>query len=84
MLKEFPITRLKVDKSFVDAIHESGEDHAVVQAMIQLAETFGFAITAEGIETSQQADVLRALGCREGQGYLFGKPMPWRDLYALL
>lgn len=84
MLKEFPITRLKVDKSFVDAIHESGEDHAVVQAMIQLADTFGFAITAEGIETGQQADVLRELGCREGQGYLFGKPMPWRDLYALL
>mgnify|MGYP003700900171 FL=1 len=84
MLKEFPITRLKVDKSFVDAIHESGEDHAVVQAMIQLAETFGFAITAEGIETGQQAEVLRALGCREGQGYLFGKPMPWRELYALL
>ncbi|HEX5677803.1 MAG TPA: GGDEF and EAL domain-containing protein [Alcanivorax sp.] len=84
MLKEFPITRLKVDKSFVDAIHESGEDHAVVQAMIQLAETFGFAITAEGIETARQAQVLRDLGCREGQGYLFGKPMPWRDLYALL
>ncbi|HBT07866.1 MAG TPA: phosphodiesterase, partial [Alcanivorax sp.] len=77
MLKEFPITRLKVDKSFVDAIHESGEDHAVVQAMIQLAETFGFSITAEGIETEQQAEVLRQLGCREGQGYLFGKPMPW-------
>ena len=84
MLKEFPITRLKVDKSFVDAIHESVEDHAVVQAMIQLAETFGFAITAEGIETDRQAEVLRQLGCREGQGYLFGKPMPWRELYALL
>ncbi|MBF5054437.1 diguanylate cyclase/phosphodiesterase [Alcanivorax venustensis ISO4] len=84
MLKEFPITRLKVDKSFVDAIHESGEDHAVVQAMIQLAETFGFSITAEGIETEQQAEVLRQLGCREGQGYLFGKPMPWQELYALL
>lgn len=84
MLKALPLTRLKVDKSFVDGIPGSLQDSAVVTAMIQLATTFGLQLTAEGIEQPRQAEVLQQWGCQEGQGYLFGKPMPWDELVQAL
>lgn len=84
MLKALPLTRLKVDKSFVDGIPGSLRDNAVITAMIQLATTFGLQLTAEGIERPGQADILQQWGCQEGQGYLFGKPMPWGELVQAL
>ncbi|WP_198588830.1 putative bifunctional diguanylate cyclase/phosphodiesterase [Alloalcanivorax mobilis] len=84
MLKDFPLTRLKVDKSFIDGIPGSTQDNAVVSAMVQLAATFGFQLTAEGIEHPSQASTLKQWGCQEGQGYLFGKPMPWAELVKAL
>ncbi len=82
MLKRFPITRLKIDKSFVQGMSENPEDAAIVRAILYLAGALGFTAIAEGIETHDQADRLRNKGCEEVQGYLFGRPMPAADFAA--
>lgn len=84
MLKKFPITRLKIDREFVENLERSPEDGAIVDAVLFLGRTFGMAVTAEGIECEKQASILHARGCHEGQGYLFGRPMPLDDLTSLL
>jgi diguanylate cyclase (GGDEF)-like protein/PAS domain S-box-containing protein len=82
MLKRFPITRLKIDKSFVQGMSENPEDAAIVRAILYLASALGFTAIAEGIETHDQADRLRDKGCEEVQGYLFGRPMSAPDFAA--
>ncbi len=82
MLKRFPITRLKMDKSFVQEMCESPQDAAIVRAILYLGHSLGFSIIAEGVETEEQADLLRGKGCEEVQGYLFGRPMPAPDFAA--
>lgn len=75
-LKRYPIQRLKIDKSFVDGIgEEGGDDLAIIRAIIGLAQALHLELTAEGVETATQAQVLTALGCHEMQGYHFAKPM---------
>ncbi|MGI4796510.1 MAG: putative bifunctional diguanylate cyclase/phosphodiesterase [Janthinobacterium lividum] len=76
MLKRFPVTRLKIDKSFVQGMADHPEDAAIVRAILYLARNLGFSAIAEGIETADQAECLRDKGCSEVQGYLFGRPMP--------
>ena len=76
MLKRFPITRLKIDKSFVQGMADHPEDAAIVRAILYLARNLGFSAIAEGIETADHAERLRTKGCSEVQGYLFGRPMP--------
>jgi EAL domain-containing protein (putative c-di-GMP-specific phosphodiesterase class I) len=75
MLKDHPVTRLKIDRSFVGGVARSREDQAIVQAICRLAAGFGLDVIAEGIETEEQAGLMRR-HCAEGQGYLFGRPMP--------
>ena len=75
LLKRVPLTRLKIDRSFVDAMPDSPEDAAIVRAILYLGKSFGLAVIAEGVETEAQRAQLCRKGCREGQGYLFGKPM---------
>ena len=82
MLKRFPLTRLKIDKSFVQAMCGSHQDAAVIRAVLLLGNAFGFSVIAEGVETTEQADRLRYKGCEEAQGYLFGRPMPASDFAA--
>lgn len=84
MLKRYPLTRLKIDRSFVMDLHASREDSAIVDAILSPGRTFEVAVTAEGIETPTQEAVLRERGCDDGQGYLFGRPMPLDELAALL
>ncbi|RZI61380.1 MAG: EAL domain-containing protein, partial [Zymomonas sp.] len=74
MLKVFPVTRLKIDRSFVTNIASSRQDQAIVEAIARMAEGFGLEIIAEGIEEAGQADFMRGIAS-EGQGYLYGKPM---------
>ncbi|MCJ2079838.1 putative bifunctional diguanylate cyclase/phosphodiesterase [Methylobacterium sp. J-090] len=81
MLKRFPLTRLKIDRSFVTGMLASDEDVTIVQAILQLGCGFKLAVIAEGIETEEEHALLRNEGCQEGQGYLFGKPMP-ADAFA--
>lgn len=74
MLKEIAITRLKVDRSFVREIEWSGKDQAIVDAIARMAKGCGLTVIAEGIETEEQADLMRDYAV-EGQGYLYGRPM---------
>ncbi len=78
-LQRFPLDKLKVDKSFVDALGEAENRSVIVQAIAGLGRALGLSVTAEGIETEQQRVLLRLAGCDELQGYLFGKAMPARD-----
>jgi diguanylate cyclase (GGDEF)-like protein/PAS domain S-box-containing protein len=75
-LKRFPVDTLKVDKSFVDGLGKDPESTAIVAAVISMAQSLGMKVTAEGIETIDQMKHLQRLGCDQGQGYLFSKPLP--------
>jgi len=74
-LRRLPVDILKVDKSFVDGIHEGPEAAAVAQAIIRLGHTLNLRTVAEGIEEPAQLDELRRMRCDLGQGYLFAKPL---------
>ena len=74
-LKRFPIHELKIDRSFVDGIASDADDRAISAAVIALANHLGMSVVAEGVETSQQHYELKQLGCAQGQGYLFARPM---------
>jgi diguanylate cyclase (GGDEF)-like protein len=76
MLTQYPLTRIKIDRSFVGRMLQSPREAAITGAIIRMGRDLGIAITAEGIETAPQRDYLVSCGCVEGQGYLFGKPMP--------
>ena len=79
-LHKLPVTKLKIDKSFVDEIQTGGSGIAIVKAIIVLAKTFGLQITAEGVETKEQLDFLQEHGCDEIQGYYYSKPLALKDL----
>ncbi|MEF2549528.1 EAL domain-containing protein [Aurantimonas sp. E1-2-R+4] len=74
MLKDFPVTRLKIDRSFVSGTNGGDRNRVIVAAISSLAHGFDLKVIAEGIETQNQADLMRSY-CQEGQGYFFGKPM---------
>ncbi len=74
-LKNFPLSILKIDKSFVNDLPKSTEDVAIVSAILSLAEGLKLTVVAEGVETQAQHDFLKAKGCNLVQGYLTGKPM---------
>ena len=83
-LHRFPVNTLKIDRSFVGRIGQDGENLAIIQAIVTLAKQLGMTIVAEGIETPQQKDYLKLLGCDEGQGYLFAKPLPTKEVESIL
>ena len=74
-LKRLPVDGLKVDKSFVDRLDSDPESRAIVEAMVKLARTLGLKVIAEGVETPGQLASLTELGCDQGQGYYFGRPV---------
>lgn len=78
-LKDFPIDTVKIDRSFVWGIPDSKEDMAIVKAINSLAEAMELDLIAEGVETQQQLDFLKQLGCQQGQGYLWSKPLAADD-----
>jgi diguanylate cyclase (GGDEF)-like protein len=83
-LRRFPIDTLKIDKSFIDGVTTSAEGHAVVAAITQLGKTLHLEVVAEGLETAEQVETLRALGCPLGQGYHFSRPLVPGDAVKLL
>ncbi|RKQ93353.1 diguanylate cyclase (GGDEF)-like protein [Solirubrobacter pauli] len=79
-LRRFPMDVLKIDRSFTQ---EACEDGALLQAIVAMGESLGLVLVPEGIESEEQADELRALGCRLGQGFLFGRPVPASELTGI-
>ena len=75
-LQIFPLDALKIDRAFIAGMTEDGRAAALVEAIVTMARSLGLTVVPEGIETEAQRDALLALGCRYGQGYLFGRPAP--------
>ena len=82
-LKQFPISSLKIDQSFVSEL-SGEEDGAIVMAIIALGHSLGLRVIAEGVEMTEQLAELRKMGCDEMQGYLFSRAVPAEDMTALL
>ncbi len=83
-LRQFPIDILKIDRSFISSLDGSTDSMALVRSILNLSSTLRLETVAEGIEESEQRDVLRELGAQQGQGYLFARPMAPDDLGELL
>jgi len=83
-LTRFPLSALKIDRSFVTSALDDDAAAAIVRTVIDMAHILGFKVVAEGVETDAQAAFLRGLGCDEGQGYLFAKPMPEAEFRKFL
>lgn len=83
-LKRFPVNALKIDRSFVRDVTHSNDDTAIIAAIIAMANSLGMDVIAEGIETREQLRILRLLGCRISQGFLFSPPVSGLGLIPLL
>jgi diguanylate cyclase (GGDEF)-like protein len=83
-LQRFSLQFLKIDRSFVSRLGASKQDDAVVAAVVDLAHAHDMVVVAEGVETTEQLDALRRMGCDRAQGYLLGKPMRSAELEDLL
>jgi EAL domain-containing protein (putative c-di-GMP-specific phosphodiesterase class I)/CheY-like chemotaxis protein len=83
-LRRFPLTELKIDKTFVDGLGRDPEATAIVAAVMGMAHALDLSVVAEGVETVAQRDALRALGCDEAQGYYYARPLPAASIDGLL
>ncbi|GLK66870.1 EAL domain-containing protein [Hansschlegelia plantiphila] len=83
-VKNFPVDRLKIDRSFIDNLRNDVNDAAIVRAIVSLGHSLDLDVIAEGVETAAQVAHLRAEGCDEVQGYYFGRPMPAADFVDLV
>ena len=75
-LRDYPFHAIKIDKSFLTDLSRDPHVLAVAHATVSVIENLGMISIAEGVEASQQLAILQAMGCRYGQGYFFGRPMP--------
>ncbi|MEJ5978315.1 EAL domain-containing protein [Novosphingobium sp. PS1R-30] len=76
LLRNFPVTQIKIDKGFTQLMQTSPKDQVIVVGLINMAHQLGLTVVAEGIENRADAEFLSAHGCEKGQGYAFGKPVP--------
>ena len=76
LLQEYPLTRLKIDRSFISGIDQNAGDEAIVTAVVAMAKGLGLAVIAEGVETAEQEAVIKRVGCHEVQGHLYGHAAP--------
>lgn len=75
-LKDLPVDELKIDREFIRNLCEGSKEEIILESIIHLAIRLGLVVTAEGVETEQQAEILKRLGCQQLQGYLLGMPLP--------
>ncbi len=83
-LKMFPVDKIKIDKSFIDGIPENTNDEAIVRAILAMAKQLKLQVVAEGIERKEQLNFLKHHACKEGQGFLFSRPIPDKAFMQLL
>ena len=83
-LQTLPIDILKIDRSFVTGMLADRDKLAIVRAVLSLAQALNMRTVAEGVETNALAQTLSALGCTMGQGFLFARPLPARQAYAMI
>jgi diguanylate cyclase (GGDEF)-like protein len=83
-LRSFPFDKIKIDRSFVHELGRKPDCAAIIRAVMQLGSSLGMITTAEGVETEEQFDILRAEGCMQLQGFLFSKPVPSAEIPLLL
>lgn len=78
-LRQLPLDTLKIDQSFVQDMLRDQGNRTIIQGVTSLAASFGYAVVAEGVETTEQCELLRKVGCQVAQGYFFARPMPAED-----
>jgi diguanylate cyclase (GGDEF)-like protein/PAS domain S-box-containing protein len=83
-LRRMPLANVKVDRSFVSGLPADGSNQAIVQAILSMAESLGFSVTAEGVETSEQARTLTDMNCNTLQGYFIAHPVPAAEIPAIV
>ena len=83
-LRILPFDNIKIDQSFIMGLEDDADARRMVRAMVRLASSLDLPVVAEGIESHGTLEVLKRMGCAEGQGYLFGKPMEAREIAQLL
>lgn len=83
-LRSFPVSAIKIDQSFVRDLSERQSTSPIISAIVGIARGFGLQLVAEGIESADQLNILRNLGCEEMQGYLFSRPVPGSEVKGLL
>ena len=83
-LKRYPISKLKIDRSFIKDLTTDEDDRTLTTAIIQMARGLRLKTVAEGVETQAQFDLLAALGCEESQGYLISPPLSAQDVRAFI
>jgi predicted signal transduction protein with EAL and GGDEF domain len=83
-LRKFPFDKIKIDRCFISGLSDGEDSIAIVKAVTDLATSLRMTTTAEGVETQEQLETIRRLGCREVQGYLFSAPKPAEEILRLL
>ena len=83
-IQQMPLNQLKIDQSFVRNLSADPEGNSIVRTIIAMAKGMNMDIIAEGVETDEQRQLLRLLGCNHYQGYFFSKPVPIEQFEALL
>jgi EAL domain-containing protein (putative c-di-GMP-specific phosphodiesterase class I) len=83
-LTRFPISALKIDRSFVQDMSRDKSAATIVRTIVEMAHSLSFTVIAEGVETEEQARLLQLLRCEQAQGYLFARPMPAAELVTWL
>jgi diguanylate cyclase (GGDEF)-like protein/PAS domain S-box-containing protein len=79
-LKQFPVSALKIDRSFIEGLGRTTEDTSIVEAIVTLAHALGLTAVAEGLERPEQLEALRVIGCDYAQGFLLGRPLPAAEI----
>ena len=83
-MTRFPLSRIKIDRSFIGKITDDAGDAAIVRSLIAMAHNLGLEVIAEGVETTAQAAFLLNQKCEEAQGFLYSKPLPAAEFEAYL
>ena len=83
-LQQFPLDTVKIDRTFVATLGQARGGLAIIRATLAMAQALGLRVTAEGVETTMQLELLRELGCHYAQGFGLGMPMPAADLEKMV